>query len=44
MAILRIPRALCVMLGRHELSGLLVRRSDGGVRVLPRCVTCGAAW
>jgi hypothetical protein len=43
-ALLRIPRSLCILLGRHELGGLLVRRSDGRVRVLPHCATCGAAW
>jgi hypothetical protein len=37
-----LPRNVCVFLRLHRVAGVLVRLTDGSVRVVARCPVCGA--
>jgi len=39
-----VPRFLCILAGRHRLVGLMLRLSNGSVRTVVRCATCGAGY
>jgi hypothetical protein len=38
-----MSRLLCLLLGRHRLSVMLVRRTDGRVAQVRACRACGAS-
>jgi hypothetical protein len=40
----KVPRAICILLGRHELAGVMIRLANGSTRILTQCPTCGAAY
>jgi hypothetical protein len=37
-----LARILCFLSGGHRPVATLMRRTDGGVRTVLRCATCGA--